>query len=445
MSADDDVFDVFMAFVVLILAIALVLCSNFYYNVCLSCAQSSSNHGVNWRRSLFSTITIASVITFTSFFGHIVTLFLKSIFDVTSSEDSDYNAGLLDIFDGLFYLVGQLGILYVFMKRIDITFSLESNLKLEQFGPSKKTMYCLKISLFIVFVASCMIAIFDVIEQFGRLTVVIEIIDTICAFSFIILWFGLYILMYLVFNKRIVQVMSHKTSQIESFNIDININRDHDHNISSSSGGAEDVEMHGQKDFVVIEITSIDLLIRLCTCIVIDFLSTIISWVLVAVCSVTIGNSNSDNDNNDDNDDTEIGLIFSRIDCLIHMFTVYFMFNFSLKYYNICCCMNKNNNNNNSDNNNNNSGVSLHKCLKNRFIKKLVNLRIKNIKEIKNKSVKLDDYDSKLKLARVDLNENRKTEDNDDKDNDDDVEDRSDYKAQRVKFQEQYKRLLYDN
>ena len=114
----------------------------------------------------------------------------------------------------------------------------------------------------------------------------------------------------------------------------------------------DDIDERSEKN-KVIEIKSIDSLIRYAVIVFIGFLSTLLVFIHSIINFITgysIGGGNDD-------DEYHLGYLVLTMDIMINMLCIYLLFGFGEKlYYKLCICCDK--------------------CLKNCFVKRMLNKRV---------------------------------------------------------------------
>lgn len=315
MSVAEDIIITVVA--VILMITGDILCVYFCKNIC----KNSTNDKNNQQRIVKSKkISVISVIVFTNFLitiniqtiGSI--MYISSGSKVTNTIDSIYSSA------GIFYTIGILGIVLIFILRIAYTF--QGSLSI--FSYSSQTIKILYASFIINIIWLPLIFVSLFINNF--------LIVSLFAGIFNIHYFTNYVICFVLFIKKIIVMIKYKLENhsddknnqelIETANHETSSNQVE---INNNSSPPNDDEMIND---VVFEIDSIDLLIRYSLLVLIGFTTTIITIISGIISIITYDQEQGSNDFEN--------MLFS-IDSFVNALCIYLLFGFGkCLYYKLC-------------------------------------------------------------------------------------------------------------
>ena len=267
-----------------------VLSLFFYKNVCCQNELPSSNRK----------ITIASIITFTSFL--ISAIFSTIAFILYLLRQESFT--ILDEISGIFYIIGIFGLALIFILRIDYTFTGSLSI----FAYSSKTIKMLYSSWL-----STMIYIPLIYIAFNYQWVILSVIFLVL---FLIHYGAVYILCCILFVKRAFTIIDYYREQLsESEN-------ETDPKMTEDIAGKDDTNNNNEN--TVINIDSIALLIRYTVLSFIGFITTLFTVITqIALAQRGFGINFAD--------------LVNSVDIFLNMLCIYSLFIFGKKLYYKSC------------------------------------------------------------------------------------------------------------
>ena len=241
----------------------------------------------------WSSVAVVSTIAFTGFF---LTCLLLFIYFLSYLWDS--HSMWMQFLPALPYFVSQLCLEYAFILRLKQTFVSSQSL----FAVPEKSinvlniLYSMQILLILCLHATALVGI--------------VFITTVLVFLFVVLFVVSYVYISHLFGTRIIEMMRKKIQ----FDVDIDDINDINDSIIAKN-----------KRVIITEVSSIDAMIRLSICVYLGVTSTIVTLLVKAVLYSMIENNT---------EKAGIEDLFLVTDSIVNQFAVFFMFNFSIDYYN---------------------------------------------------------------------------------------------------------------
>ena len=294
-----------------LMIVADILCLYFCKNTCCSKNDHSTTSMVKSNKK----ITIISSIVFITFIIAINIGALGSIsyLSIANSATIYY----INYLAAIFYYVGMMAIVLVFILRIIYTFSADS--KLSIFAYSTKTIIILYATFILNIIQIPIIFIMVISNSLNAAFILSGIL--------VIHYVVNYIACFVLFIKKIIVMIRYRIdNRSEAANNNINSQEMNTMTTTSEQATATKQSRIANKTDVIFEIGSIDLLIRYSLLVLTGFTSTVLSLVVGIIIFRIYDDGYNDFEN----------LIF-RIDSFINALCLYLLFGFGKTlYYKIC-------------------------------------------------------------------------------------------------------------